>query len=73
MKARKLKQMSMGNRMFYIFNSIFWILAVFVVIYPIYLVCISSISDPYAVSRGEVLWKPIDISFVGYERILGYS
>lgn len=70
MENRKLKDMSMSNRVFYIFNTIFWIVIMFIVFYPLYLVCISSISDPNAVMQGRVTWKPVDISFVGYQAIL---
>ena len=70
MENRKIKNMSMSNRIFYIFNTIFWIVIMFIVFYPLYLVCISSISDPNAVMQGRVIWKPVDISFVGYQAIL---
>ena len=73
MKRRKLRNMSWGNRLFYIFNSLFWILMMFIVVYPLYLVCIASVSDPDAVVRGEVLWRPVDFSLIGYETVLGYT
>lgn len=73
MKNRKMKNMSMSNRIFYVFNSIFWILIMFIVVYPLYLVCIASVSDPNAVARGRVVWKPVDFSLIGYEKILGYA
>ena len=69
MQYSKKKRSSLSNRIFYIFNTIFWIIIMFVVLYPLYLVCISSISDPDAIMRGEVIWKPIDISFVGYKAV----
>lgn len=56
MKRKKLRNMSFSNRIFYIFNSLFWIIVMFIVVYPLYLVCISSVSDPDAVARGEVLF-----------------
>lgn len=61
--------MSISNRMFYIFNSVFWCLIMFIVLYPLYLVCISSISDPDAIARGEVIWHPVDFSLIGYEAV----
>lgn len=67
------KNLTISNRLFYIFNSVFWIIVMFIVVYPLYLVCIASISDPHAIARGEVLWKPVDISYVGYQTIFGYS
>lgn len=69
MKKKSLKNMSMSNRIFYILNFIFWVLVMFIVIYPLYLVCICSVSDPDAILRGEVVWHPVGISFIGYEAV----
>lgn len=73
MKGRKMKNMSRSNRVFYILNTIFWIFFMFIIIYPLYLVCIASVSDPDAIVRGEVIWHPVDFSLVGYKAVLGYS
>lgn len=62
--------MSLSNRVFYIFNTVFWIVVMLLTIYPLYLVCIASISDPDAVTLGKVIWKPVDISFIGYNAIM---
>lgn len=51
-------------------KTIFLVLAVIVVLYPIYFIVIASISDATAVSSGNVLWRPIGINFEGYRRIL---
>jgi len=69
MKYGKGKKMSLSNRVFHIFNTIFWIVVMFIVLYPLYLVCISSISDPDAVMQGKVTWRPVDISFIGYKAV----
>lgn len=69
MKKRALKNMSVSNRCFYLFNTVFWILFMFIIIYPLYLVCIASISNPDAVMTGKVIWRPIDISFIGYQAV----
>lgn len=69
MNKRSVKNMSMSNRIFYLFNSIFWIVVMFIVLYPLYLICIASVSDPDAVMSGEVFWRPIDISFIGYKAV----
>ena len=44
-------------------------LAVVVAAYPVYFVCIASISNPMAVSRGEILLWPKEINFMGYEKV----
>ncbi|MEG2297899.1 MAG: carbohydrate ABC transporter permease, partial [Clostridium sp.] len=61
MKRRK-KQLSAGNRVFYIFNTIFWMIVMVLILYPLYLVVIASVSDPDAIVRGEVIWHPVDFS-----------
>lgn len=45
----------------------------FAVIYPIYYMFIVSISDGYAVTRGEVVLYPIGINFKAYKIALGYA
>lgn len=69
MKKRSIKNMSLSNKLFYIFNSIFWVVVMFIVLYPLYLICIASISDPDAVMTGKVTWRPVDISFIGYNAV----
>lgn len=68
----KLK-MSVGDRIFTVSNYILLTLATLIVLYPLYIIVIASISDPYAVMRGEVLLWPKDVSFVGYERLLKHK
>lgn len=72
MKKRALKNMSVSNRIFYLFNSVFWIVIMLIILYPLYLVCIASVSDPDAIVQGKVIWKPVDFSLVGYEHVLNY-
>ena len=67
------KKMSMSNRIFHIVNTLFWVLVMFCILYPLYLVVIASVSDPDAIVRGEVIWHPVDISFVGYKSLFKYS
>ena len=73
MKNRALKNMNISNRVFYILNSVFWIVVMFIILYPLYLVCIASVSDPDAIVRGEVIWHPVDFSLIGYEAVLKYK
>lgn len=70
---KSLKKMSFSNRVFYIFNTIFWILIMVMILYPLYLVCIASVSDPDAIVRGEVIWHPVDFSLVGYQAVFKYK
>lgn len=67
------KKISFSNRMFYLFNTIVWIVVMLIVLYPLYLVCIASVSDPDAIIRGEVIWHPVDFSLIGYQAVFKYN
>ena len=71
--ARKgKKRMSKGDQAFHIVNTILWVAVMFMILYPLYLVIIASISDPDAIIRGEVVWHPVGISFRGYNAVFKY-
>ena len=59
--------------MFNAINLIFWIIVLFIVLYPLWLIIISSVSDPDAVRRAEVLIWPVDFSLMGYEAVFQHS
>ena len=42
-------------------------IAIFIVLYPLYFMCIASISDPNTIFQGRVVFLPQDITFQGYE------
>jgi putative aldouronate transport system permease protein len=44
-----------------------------IILYPLYLVIIASVSDPDAIIRGEVIWHPVDFSLIGYKAVLQYG
>lgn len=73
MAGKAKKQLSMSNRIFYIFNSIMWIVVMLIILYPLYLVCIASVSDPDAIVKGKVIWHPVDFSLIGYQSIFKYK
>ena len=64
--------MTTEDRVFTVINYIFWAVILLIIIYPLYLIFISSVSDPYAVMNGRVLFWPVDFSLIGYEKILLY-
>ena len=66
-------QLTTADKIFTVCNYIFWAIILLIVIYPLYLIVISSVSDPYAVMNGEVLLFPVDFSLVGYEKIMNYD
>ena len=57
------------DRLFDIINTILLIVITFLVVYPMYFIVISSISNPDAVNEGKVVFFPVGISFAGYEKI----
>ena len=61
------------DRVFNAVNLIFWIIVLFIVLYPLWLIIISSVSDPDAVRRAEVLIWPVDFSLMGYEAVFQHS
>lgn len=70
---KRKKKLNPANQLFYILNTIFWIVVMFLVLYPLYLVIIASVSDPDAIIAGEVIWHPVDFSLMGYKAIFGYA
>lgn len=69
----KKMHVSWANRLFYLFNSVLWIVVMVVILYPLYLVLISSISSPAAVRSGKVVLWPVDLFWGGYESIFEYK
>lgn len=61
------------DRLFHIFNQIFFVIILFIVIYPLYFIVIASFSDPSAVLNGEVVFWPKDVSLIGYSAIMEYT
>ena len=61
------------DRVFNAVNLIFWIIVLFIVLYPLWLIIISSVSDPDAVRRAEVLIWPVDFSLMGYGAVFQHS
>ena len=61
-----------ADQAFNVINMIFWIIVLFIVLYPLWLIIIASVSDPDAVLAGEVIWWPKDFSLIGYEAVFEY-
>ena len=61
-----------SDRIFSTINLIFWLLILFIVLYPLWLILIASVSDPDAVLAGQVLFLPVDFSTMGYDAVFQY-
>jgi len=59
--------------MFDIFNYVFFTIAVIIVIYPLYFIVISSISDPLHVAAGKVVFYPKGFTIEGYEKVMTHD
>ena len=62
-----------ADRVFNVANLIFWLVVLFVILYPLWLILIASVSDPDAVLAGEVIWWPKGFSWMGYEAVFQYD
>ncbi len=69
MMKKKKKKVSL----FDILNTIFMCLVIFIMVYPMYFTVIASLSDPKALSMGEVLWKPVGLSLDAYKQVFEYE
>jgi len=62
-----------ADQVFNIANLLFWLVVLFVILYPLWLILIASVSDPDAVLAGEVIWWPKGFSWMGYEAVFQYD
>lgn len=72
-RASGLKRLSFSDKVFHVINAVFWAIIMLLILYPLYLVVIASVSDPDAIVRGEVYWRPVDFSLMGYQAVFRYS
>ena len=68
-KTNKTKYIS-SDDVFDVINFILLTLIMLIVVYPLWWIIISSISDPMAVASGQVLLKPVGFNLRGYEEVL---
>ncbi|HJC23494.1 MAG TPA: carbohydrate ABC transporter permease [Candidatus Eisenbergiella merdavium] len=61
--------MKQGDRLFKIINTLFLILIVAVVLYPLYFVVIASVSEPRLVTAGKVFAVPAGLNLDGYRKV----
>ena len=75
MKSKKQNrvQETRKDRIFNAVNLLFWIIVLFIVLYPLWLILIASVSDPDAVLQAKVLLWPVDFSLMGYEAVFQNS
>ncbi|WP_339183378.1 carbohydrate ABC transporter permease [Oceanobacillus sp. FSL W7-1293] len=64
-----MKRFTLSDRGFDWINTIFLLIILVLIVYPLVFVLSASISDPQAVSSGRMWLWPVDITFKGYERV----
>lgn len=72
-KNRKLELQLRSDRIYHACVVALWVVILAIILYPLYLVLIASISDPNAVYKGEIVFLPKDPSFMGYEAVFAYG
>lgn len=61
------------DRVFLIFNNIVMAIFLITVLYPLWIVLVSSISDPSEVAAGRVFLWPVGFSLDGYRAVIDYK
>lgn len=67
------RKVTWDDRLFEIVNTSILVLLFIFFLYPVWFVLIASISDPAAVSAGEVILLPKDLMLNGYKRVFASS
>ena len=62
-----------NDKIFDLFNILFHVILFFVFSWPLWFVVIASFSDPQAVSKGEVLLFPKNLTLEGYKLMIEYK
>lgn len=70
---KSIMRKPIGDATFDVINNIFWIILLFIVLYPLWFIIIASLSDPDAVIRGQVLFWPKDFSLIGYKAVFEHK
>lgn len=75
MKLSKIaqKRRAYSDKMFDVINVFLVLVLLVIFMWPLWFVVIASISDPFAVNRGEVLLLPKGITSLGYEYMMEYK
>lgn len=60
---------STGDKIFLFFNTIFLLIILAIVLYPLIYVLSASFSEPTAVTAGRVKLLPVDFTLSGYEKV----
>lgn len=62
-------QESTSDRIFIFFNTLFLLIILAIVVYPLIYVLSASFSEPTAVTAGQVKLLPVNFTLIGYEKV----
>jgi len=65
-------QDSAGDKIFVVLNTIFLLIILVVILYPLIYTLSASFSNPSAVIAGKVTLLPVDFTLIGYQKIFEY-
>lgn len=68
-KEDRLANRSSKEKLFDYVNNVIWIIVLIIILYPLWLIIIASVSSAEAIYSGKVLFVPIDFSLIGYEAV----
>ncbi|MCL2058411.1 MAG: carbohydrate ABC transporter permease [Oscillospiraceae bacterium] len=67
--GKKSIRVRAGDRVFDIVNGVIMLMVTLAIVYPLYFILISSMSDPMAVQTGQTMFMPKGINFAGYRAV----
>ena len=62
-----------SEKVFDITVNVLMSIILLIILYPLYFTVIASISSPYAVAKGQILFLPVDISIDSYKQVFAYK
>ncbi|MDR2537758.1 MAG: carbohydrate ABC transporter permease [Treponema sp.] len=62
-----------ADKVFDVANLLFWILLLGVILYPLWLILVASVSEPDAVMLGKAFLWPVGFSWIGYEAVFQHK
>lgn len=69
----KRNRKTLGDLAFDRINILVLVILLAIILYPLWLILIASVSDPDAVLAGKVLLFPVDFSLIGYEAVFQHQ
>lgn len=72
-KEKKNIKHNFKSKIFDYVNILIWLIILVIILYPLWLIIIASLSSAEAIYSGKVLFLPVDFSLIGYEAIFKHA